>query len=96
MGRSDGAISNASRQPNTACRCSKDKATSGKFRHVLADARAAHGVLQQPLAPVIGVNREAMRDHPRGPAQTKAKELAAMGAFLEMDGSEFFVPSIPS
>lgn len=96
MGRRDGTISNASRQPNAACRCSKDKATSGKFRHVVADAQTAHGVLQQPLAQVIGVNREAMRDHPCGPAQIKAKELAAMGVFLEMDVSEFFVPSIPS
>lgn len=63
---------------------------------VPARACAAQEVLQQRLARLIGVNREAMRDHPRGPAQTKAKELSAMAAFLEMDISEFFVPSVQS
>ncbi len=71
-------------------------ATQGHIRQVLADARAARGVSQQRLARVIGVNREAMRDRLNGRTQTKAEEIAALAAFLEMDISEFFPPLVAS
>ncbi len=70
--------------------------TQGHIRQVLAEARAARGVSQQRLAQVIGVNREAMRDRLLGRTQTKAEELAALAAFLEMDISEFFPSRVPS
>ncbi len=64
--------------------------TQGHIRHVLSEAREQQGVSQQRLAQVIGVNREAMRDRLLGRTQTKAEELAALAAFLEIEISEFF------
>jgi len=64
--------------------------TQGQIRRVLAEARIEQGVSQQRLARVIGVNREAMRDRLLGRTQTKAEEIAALAAFLQMDITEFF------
>ena len=66
------------------------KETQGHLRRVLTDARLEQGVSQRRLAQVIGVNREAMRDRLLGRTQTKAEEIAALAAFLEMDITEFF------
>ncbi len=66
------------------------KETQGHIRRVLGEARAEQGVSQQRLAQVIGVNREAMRDRLLGRTQTKAEEIAALAAFLQMDITEFF------
>ncbi len=64
--------------------------TQGHIRKVLGEARIRRGVSQKRLAQVIGVNREAMRDRLLGRTQTKAEEIAALAAFLEMDITEFF------
>ncbi len=64
--------------------------TQARIRTVLAEARKERGVSQQRLAQVIGVNREAMRDRLLGRTQTKAEEIAALAAFLEVDIREFF------
>ncbi len=64
--------------------------TQGHIRKVLGEARIRRGVSQKRLAQVIGVNREAMRDRLLGRTQTKAEEVAALAAFLEMDITEFF------
>ena len=64
--------------------------TQVRIRHVLAERRAERGISQERLAQVIGVNREAMRDRLLGRTQTKAEELAALAAFLEVDIREFF------
>lgn len=64
--------------------------TQERIRTVLAEKRYERGVSQQRLAQVIGVNREAMRDRLLGRTQTKAEEVAALAAFLEVDIREFF------
>lgn len=64
--------------------------TQERIRHVLAETRKERGISQQRLAQVIGVNREAMRDRLLGRTQTKAEEIAALAAFLEVDIREFF------
>ena len=64
--------------------------TQQRIRDVLAETRREKGVSQQRLAQVIGVNREAMRDRLLGRTQTKAEEVAALAAFLELDIREFF------
>ena len=64
--------------------------TQERIRTVLAEKRYERGVSQQRLAQVIGVNREAMRDRLLGRTQTKAEEVAALAAFLEIDIREFF------
>lgn len=64
--------------------------TQQRIRTVLAEKRYERGVSQQRLAQVIGVNREAMRDRLLGRTQTKAEEVAALAAFLEIDIREFF------
>lgn len=66
------------------------RATQDHIRQVLAEQRAERGLSQQRLAQVIGVNREAMRDRLLGRTQTKAEEVAALAAFLDMDVREFF------
>ena len=67
--------------------------TQQQIRDVLAETRREKGVSQQRLAQVIGVNREAMRDRLLGRTQTKAEEVAALAAFLELDIREFFPPT---
>ena len=64
--------------------------TQLRIREVLAERRREKGISQQRLAQVIGVNREAMRDRLLGRTQTKAEEVAALAAFLEVDIREFF------
>ncbi|GEM_PF-2073578 len=64
--------------------------TQDRIREVLTERRAERGVSQRRLAEVIGVNREAMRDRLLGRTQTKAEEVAALAAFLEIDIREFF------
>ncbi|MEM8706940.1 MAG: helix-turn-helix transcriptional regulator [Actinomycetota bacterium] len=64
--------------------------TQERIRSVLAEKRYERGVSQQRLAQVIGVNREAMRDRLLGRTQTKAEEVAALAAFLDIDIREFF------
>ena len=64
--------------------------TQERIRTVLAEKRYERGVSQQRLAQVIGVNREAMRDRLLGRTQTKAEEVAALAAFLEIDIRELF------
>ena len=64
--------------------------TQLRIREVLAERRREKGISQQRLAQVIGVNREAMRDRLLGRTQTKAEEVAALAAFLEIDIREFF------
>ncbi|MEM9202911.1 MAG: helix-turn-helix domain-containing protein [Actinomycetota bacterium] len=66
--------------------------TQERIRQVLTDTRKARGISQQRLADVIGVNREAMRDRLLGRTQTKAEEVAAFAAFLDLDVREFFPP----
>lgn len=70
--------------------------TQDHIQRVLAEERAKRGLSQQRLAQVIGVNREAMRDRLLGRTQTKAEEIAAIAAFLEMDIREFFPATAPA
>ena len=70
--------------------------THDHIQRVLAEERAKRGLSQQRLAQVIGVNREAMRDRLLGRTQTKAEEIAAIAAVLEMDIREFFPATAPA
>lgn len=70
--------------------------TQDHSQRVLAEERAKRGLSQRRLAQVIGVNRQAMRDRLLGRNRTKAEEIAAIAAFLEMGIREFFPATAPA